>query len=251
MRLCVPIKRVIDYRVHVQLKPDSSGVLTQGVKHAMNPFDEIALEQALRLREQGVATEVVAVTAGDDASTDTLRTALAMGADTATRIVCDESPQPFALASLLAAFAKRIEASCVLMGKQAIDDDCNQTGQLLAGFLGWSQGTFASDLSFSDDCSSVTVTREIDGGLETIACQMPAVITADLRLCEPRLPSLPNIMKAKSKPIETITPDELGVTLQNTLSISNYRKPPARQGGEVIPSFDALMEALKSKGVLS
>lgn len=250
MRLCVPIKRVIDYRVHVQLKPNSSGVLTQGVKHAINPFDEIALEQALRLREQGVASEVLVVAAGDAASDDTLRTALAMGADKAARIACDEVPQPFALAKLLAAYVKRIEASCVMMGKQAIDDDCNQTGQLLAGFLGWSQGTFASELTFSDDRSSVTVTREIDGGLETLLCQMPAVVTADLRLCEPRLPSLPNIMKAKSKPIEKLTLDDLGVTLQNTLSISNYRKPSPRQGGEVLPSFEVLMEALTSKGVL-
>lgn len=251
MRFCVPVKRVIDYRVHVQLKPDATGVLTNGVKHAMNPFDEIALEQALRLREQGIATEVHAVAVGDDASDETLRSALAMGADKAVRIVSNEPLQPFPLAQCFTAFVKRMDASCVLMGKQAIDDDCNQTGQLLAGLLGWSQGTFASEISFSEDCSSASVTREIDGGLETVLCQMPAVITADLRLCEPRLPSLPNIMKAKSKPIERLTFEELEVSIHNTLQVSNYRKPPLRQGGEVLPSFDALIEVLKSKGVLS
>ncbi|HYD66863.1 electron transfer flavoprotein subunit beta/FixA family protein, partial [Azospirillum sp.] len=209
MKILVPVKRVVDYNVKVRVKADGSGVETANVKFSMNPFDEIAVEEAVRLKEAGKATEVVAVSIGPATAQETLRTALAMGADRAILVQTDAETQPLAVAKLLKALVDKEQPQLVVLGKQAIDDDCNQTGQMLAALLGWPQGTFASKVAPGDGV--LTVTREIDGGLETIELKLPAVVTTDLRLNEPRYASLPNIMKAKKKPLDTVTPDALGV----------------------------------------
>ncbi|MGY0788299.1 electron transfer flavoprotein subunit beta/FixA family protein, partial [Azospirillum argentinense] len=209
MKVLVPVKRVVDYNVKIRVKADGSGVETANVKMSMNPFDEIAVEEAVRLKEAGKATEVIVVTVGPTAAQETLRTGLAMGADRGILVQTDAETQPLAVAKVLKALVDKEGPTLVILGKQAIDDDCNQTGQMLAALLGWPQGTFASKVAPGD--GSVTVTREIDGGLETVQLTLPAVVTADLRLNEPRYASLPNIMKAKKKPIETLAPDALGV----------------------------------------
>jgi electron transfer flavoprotein beta subunit len=209
MKILVGVKRVIDYNVKVRVKADGTGVETANVKMSMNPFDEIGVEEAVRLKEKGVATEIVAVSMGPAAAQETLRTALAMGADRGILVQTDAELQPLAVAKLFKAIVEKEQPQLVIVGKQAIDDDCNQTGQMLSAMLGWSQGTFASRLAPAD--GRLEVTREVDGGLETLSIALPAVITTDLRLNEPRYASLPNIMKAKKKPIETLTPEALGV----------------------------------------
>ena len=245
MKILVPVKRVIDYNVKIRVKPDGSGVETANVKMSMNPFDEIAVEESVRLKEAGTATEVIAVSLGVQASQETIRTALAMGADRGIHVVTDQEVQPLAVAKALAAIVAREKPDLVLMGKQAIDDDCNQTGQMLAALLGWSQGTFASKLVVSD--GGVTVTREVDGGLETVRLTLPAVVTVDLRMNEPRYASLPNIMKAKKKPIAALTPADLGVDLAPRLKTLKVEEPPKRKGGVKVASVEALVEKLRNE----
>ncbi|MCB9988857.1 MAG: electron transfer flavoprotein subunit beta/FixA family protein [Rhodospirillales bacterium] len=245
MKILVPVKRVIDAYVTIRVKSDNSGVETQNVKMSMNPFCEIAVEEAVRLKEAGKATEVIAVTAGIDKCQETLRTALAMGADRAIHILTDETLEPLAVAKLLKAIAAQETPDLILMGKQAIDDDNNQTGQMLAGLLGWAQGTFASKIDI--DGGKAVVTREIDGGLETLSMALPAVITVDLRLNEPRYASLPNIMKAKQKPLDTKTPDELGVDIAPRTQILKISEPPKRQAGIKVESVAALVDKLKNE----
>ncbi len=245
MKILVPVKRVIDYNVKIRVKPDGSGVETANVKMSMNPFDEIAVEESVRLKEKGTATEVIATSLGIQACQETIRTALAMGADRGIHVVTDQELQPLAVAKALAAIVAREKPELVLMGKQAIDDDCNQTGQMLAALLGWSQGTFASKLVVSDD--GVIVTREVDGGLETVLLTLPAVVTVDLRMNEPRYASLPNIMKAKKKPIAALTPADLGVDLTPRLKTLKVEEPPKRQGGVKVASVEALVSKLKNE----
>ncbi|MGR0189189.1 electron transfer flavoprotein subunit beta/FixA family protein, partial [Azospirillum aestuarii] len=225
----VPVKRVVDYNVKIRVKADGSGVETANVKMSMNPFDEIAVEEAVRLKEAGKATEVIVVTVGPTAAQETLRTALAMGADRGILVQTDAETQPLAVAKVLKALVDKEGPTLVILGKQAIDDDCNQTGQMLAALLGWPQGTFASKVVPGE--GSVTVTREIDGGLETVQLTLPAVVTADLRLNEPRYASLPNIMKAKKKPIETLAPDALGVDVAPRLTTLKVAEPAKRKAG--------------------
>ena len=244
-RVLVPVKRVIDYNVKVRVKADGSGVETANVKMSMNPFDEIAVEEAVRLKEAGNATEVVAVSIGPAGAQETLRTALAMGADRAILVQTDAELQPLAVAKLLKVLVEKETPRLVLLGKQAIDDDCNQTGQMLAALLGWPQGTFASRLVAGED--RLTVTREIDGGLETIALALPAIVTADLRLNEPRYASLPSIMKAKKKPLDTLTPDALGVDVAPRLTTLNVTEPPRRKGGIKVADVAALVDKLKTE----
>jgi electron transfer flavoprotein beta subunit len=241
----VPVKRVVDYNVKVRVKADGSGVETANVKMSMNPFDEIAVEEAVRLKEAGKATEVVAVSIGPAGAQETLRTALAMGADRAILVQTDAELQPLAVAKLLKVLVDREAPQLVLLGKQAIDDDCNQTGQMLAALLGWPQGTFASKVVASD--SKLAVTREIDGGLETIELTLPAVITTDLRLNEPRYASLPNIMKAKKKPLDTLTPDALGVDVVPRLTTLKVTEPPSRKGGIKVADVADLVDKLKTE----
>ncbi len=245
MKILVPVKRVIDYNVKIRVKPDGSGVETANVKMSMNPFDEIAVEESVRLKEAGKATEVIAASLGVQACQETIRTALAMGADRGIQVVTDQELQPLAVAKALAAIVAREKPELVLMGKQAIDDDCNQTGQMLAALLGWSQGTFVSKLVVSDD--GVTVTREVDGGLETVLLKLPAVVTVDLRMNEPRYASLPNIMKAKKKPIAALTPADLGVDLAPRLKTLKVEEPPKRKGGVKVASVEALVDKLKNE----
>ena len=245
MKLLVPVKRVVDYNVKVRVKADGSGVETAGVKMSMNPFDEIAVEEAVRLKEKGAATEIVAVSIGVQQCQETLRTALAMGADRAILVLTDESPEPLAVAKLLRALVEREQPGLVIMGKQAIDDDMNATGQMLAGLLGWSQGTFASKVELSD--GAVTVTREVDGGLETVALTLPAIVTADLRLNEPRYASLPNIMKARKKPLETVAPGDLGVDVAPRLTTLKVAEPPVRQAGIKVGSVAELVAKLRTE----
>jgi electron transfer flavoprotein beta subunit len=245
MKILVPVKRVIDYNVKIRVKPDGSGVETANVKMSMNPFDEIAVEESVRLKEAGTATEVIAASLGVQASQETIRTALAMGADRGIHVVTDQELQPLAVAKALAAIVAREKPDLILMGKQAIDDDCNQTGQMLAALLGWSQGTFASKLVVSD--GGVTVTREVDGGLETVRLTLPAVVTVDLRMNEPRYASLPNIMKAKKKPIAALTPADLGVDLAPRLKTLKVEEPPKRKGGVKVASVEALVEKLRNE----
>jgi len=245
MKVLVAVKRVVDYNVKVRVKADKSGVETANVKFSMNPFDEIAVEEAVRLKEAGVASEIVAVSVGPQAATETLRTALAMGADRGILVQTDAEVQPLAVAKLLKALAERDQPGLVLLGKQAIDDDSNQTGQMLAALLGWPQGTFASKVSLAD--GTATVTREVDGGLETVALDLPAVVTADLRLNEPRYASLPNIMKAKKKPIETLTPEQLGVDVAPRLITLSVEEPAKRQAGIKVPDVAALVEKLTAE----
>ncbi|CAO3451100.1 Electron transfer flavoprotein, beta subunit [Azospirillum argentinense] len=245
MKVLVPVKRVVDYNVKIRVKADGSGVETANVKMSMNPFDEIAVEEAVRLKEAGKATEVIVVTVGPTAAQETLRTGLAMGADRGILVQTDAETQPLAVAKVLKALVDKEGPTLVILGKQAIDDDCNQTGQMLAALLGWPQGTFASKVVPGD--GSVTVTREIDGGLETVQLTLPAVVTADLRLNEPRYASLPNIMKAKKKPIETLAPDALGVDVAPRLTTLKVAEPAKRKAGVKVADVAALVDKLKNE----
>jgi len=242
MKVLVAVKRVVDFNVKIRVKPDGSGVDLANVKMSMNPFDEIAVEEAVRLKEQGHATEVVAVTMGDAKCQDVLRTAMAMGADRAIHVVTDVSLEPLAVAKLLAKIVARDKPDLVVLGKQAIDDDCNQTGQMLAALLDWPQGTFASKLELKDGTAEVT--REVDGGLETVALTLPAVVTTDLRLNTPRYATLPNIMKAKKKPIEELKPEDLGVDVAPRISILKVAEPPKRAAGIKVGSVSELVKKL-------
>ena len=245
MKLLVAVKRVIDYNVKVRVKVDETGVETSNVKMSMNPFDEIAVEEAIRLLENGTASEVVAVSMGVQQCQETIRTALAMGADRGIHVKTDEELQPLAVAKLLSKIVEHEKPDAVILGKQAIDDDSNQTGQMLAGLLGWSQGTFASEIVLVD--SKINVTREIDGGLQTIAINLPAVITTDLRLNEPRYASLPNIMKAKKKEIVEMTPEGLGVDITPRLTTLKVTEPPKREEGIKVETVSELVEKLKNE----
>ena len=245
MEVLVPVKRVVDYNVKVRVKPDGSGVETANVKMSMNPFDEIAVEEAIRLKEAGVATEIVAVSIGTAQSQETLRTALAIGADRAILVETGVEVQPLAVAKLLKAVVAKEQPGLVIMGKQAIDDDSNQTGQMLAALLNWSQATFASKLKVSGTAAEVT--REVDGGLETISIKLPAVVTTDLRLNEPRYVTLPNIMKAKKKPLETLTPEALGVDVAPRLRMLKVQEPPKRSAGTMVKSVQELVENLRNE----
>jgi electron transfer flavoprotein beta subunit len=248
MKLLVAVKRVIDYNVKPRVKMDGSGVDLANVKMSMNPFDEIAVEEAIRIKEKGVATEIVAVSVGPQKAQETLRTALAMGADRAILIQTDEEVEPLAVAKILAKIAGQEQPGMIILGKQAIDDDCNQTGQMLAALLGWPQGTFASKVEPGD--GQVNVTREVDGGLETVQLKLPAVVTTDLRLNEPRYASLPNIMKAKSKPLSTRTVDELGVDTARRIETIKVTEPSKRQAGVKVASVDELIDKLRETGVV-
>jgi electron transfer flavoprotein beta subunit len=250
MKILVPVKRVIDANVKVRVKSDGSGVDLANVKMSMNPFDEIAVEEAVRIKERGEAAEVVAVSIGSAKAQDTLRTALAMGADRAILVKTEQAVvEPLAVAKLLKRVVENEKPELVIMGKQAIDDDCNQTGQMLAGLLGWPQGTFASKVELNG--AKVKVVREVDGGLETVQLAKPAVITTDLRLNEPRYASLPNIMKAKKKPIDETTPETLGVDIAPRLKILAVAEPKAREAGIKVDSVAMLVDKLKNEaGVL-
>ncbi len=245
MKILVAVKRVIDFNVKVRVKADRSGVETANVKMSMNPFDEIAVEEAVRLKEKGVAAEVIAVSMGPQSCQETIRTALALGADRGIHVNTDIELQPLAVAKLLASIIKREQPSLAILGKQAIDDDCNQTGQMLAGLLGWAQGTFISKLAIEG--AEAEITREVDGGLEVLRLNLPAVLTTDLRLNEPRYATLPNIMKAKKKPIETLSPADLGVDASPRLSTLKVDEPPKRQGGKMVQSTAELVEKLRSE----
>jgi electron transfer flavoprotein beta subunit len=246
MKLLVAVKRVIDYNVKPRVKMDGSGVDLMNVKMSMNPFDEIAIEEAIRLKEKGVATEIVAVSIGPAKAQETLRTALAMGADRAILVQTDEEVEPLAVAKIFAKVAEEEQPGMVILGKQAIDDDNNATGQMLAALLDWPQGTFASKVDVSD---GVTVTREVDGGLETVKLKLPAVVTTDLRLNEPRYASLPNIMKAKSKPFATKSPGDYGVDVARRLETLKVVEPAKRQAGIKVGSVDELVDRLKGLGI--
>jgi electron transfer flavoprotein beta subunit len=245
MKLLVPVKRVVDANVKVRVKADGTGVELANVKMAMNPFDEIAVEEAIRLKEAGIATEIVAVSCGPQACQETLRTALALGADRAILVETDAELQPLAVAKLLKAIAAKENPQLVIMGKQAIDDDNNQTGQMLAALLGWPQATFASKVKIEG--GQAQVTREVDGGLETVSIKLPAVVTTDLRLNEPRYVTLPNIMKAKKKPLETLKPDALGVDVAPRLATLKVEEPPKRKSGVKVPDAKTLVEKLKNE----
>ncbi|MDT3671243.1 MAG: electron transfer flavoprotein subunit beta/FixA family protein [Aromatoleum sp.] len=245
MKILVPVKRVVDASVKVRLKADGSGVDFANLKMSINPFDEIAVEEAVRLKEKGVATEVVAVSCGTTASQETLRTALAMGADRAILVESEAELQPLAVAKLLNALVTREQPDLVILGKQAIDDDCNQTGQMLAALAGRPQATFASRIELADGFASVT--REVDGGLETLKIKLPAVVTSDLRLNEPRYVTLPNIMKAKKKPIETVKPDALGVDIAPRIRTLKIAEPPQRSAGIKVPDVATLIAKLKNE----
>ena len=247
MKLLVAVKRVIDYNVKPRIKSDGSGVDLANVKMSMNPFDEIAVEEAVRLKEAGKADEIIAVSVGPAKAQETLRTALAMGADRAILVETDENVEPLGVAKLLAKIVAEESPDLVVLGKQAIDDDSNATGQMLAALLDWPQGTFASKVSAEGD--GLEVTREVDGGLETVKLSLPAVVTTDLRLNEPRYASLPNIMKAKKKPLETKTPDDYGVDVSRRLTVSHVAEPPKREAGEKVESVDAIVAKLKEMGV--
>ena len=245
MKVLVPVKRVIDYNVKVRVKADNSGVELANVKMAMNPFDEIAVEQALRLKEAGGAEEVVVVSIGPAQNQETIRTALAMGADRGIHIEASHDIEPLSVAKLLKAVVERETPGLVLVGKQAIDDDCNQTGQMLAALLGWAQGTFVSALEVAGDKAKIV--REVDGGLEHLEIKMPAIVSVDLRLNEPRYASLPNIMKAKKKPLDSLTVDELGVDISPRLTIVKVEEPAAREAGIKVADVKELVEKLKNE----
>jgi electron transfer flavoprotein beta subunit len=245
MKVLVPVKRVVDYNVKVRVKSDNSGVEIANVKMSMNPFDEIAVEEAVRLKEAGVVTEIVAVSIGVTACQETLRTALALGADRAYLVETSEETQPLGVAKVLEKLVEKENPKMVIMGKQAIDDDFNQTGQMLAAKLGWAQATFASKVTVNGE--EAQVTREIDGGLETISVKLPAIVTTDLRLNEPRYVTLPNIMKAKKKPIETLTPDVLGVDVAPRIKTVKVVEPPVRSAGQKVASVEALVDKLKNE----
>ncbi|WP_273690331.1 electron transfer flavoprotein subunit beta/FixA family protein [Ketogulonicigenium vulgare] len=251
MKILVPVKRVVDHNVKVRVRPDGTGVELANLKMSINPFDEIAVEEALRLKEAGLAVEVVAVSVGTKASEDVLRKAMGMGADRAILVQLPEgsdAPEPLSVAKLLKSVVLSEGARLVIAGKQAIDDDMNATGQMLAALLGWGQGTFASAVAVDGDVA--TITREVDGGLQTVALPLPAVVTADLRLNEPRFTSLPNMMKAKKKPIEAVDAATLGVDLTPRLSVLETREPAARAAGEIVASVDELVAKLKAAGVI-
>ena len=249
MKILVPVKRVLDYNVKPRVKVDGTGVDLANVKMSMNPFDEIGVEEAIRLKEKGVATEIVAVSVGPAKAQETLRTALAMGADRAILVQTDDAVEPLALAKIFKAIADTEQPGLVILGKQAIDDDNNQTGQMLAALTGWAQGTFASAVNVDGD--SVNVTREVDGGLETVKLKLPAIVTTDLRLNEPRYASLPNIMKAKSKPLDTKTPADYGVDTAPRVKVVKVSEPPVRSAGVKVADVDELVAKLKAMGVHS
>src|SRR5580692_11236712 len=248
MKVIVPVKRVIDYNVKVRVKADQSGVDLANVKMSMNPFDEISVEEAVRLKEKGKATEVIAVSIGPAQASETIRTALAMGADRGILVKTDAEVEPLAVAKILKAIALEEQPGLIITGKQAIDDDSNQTGQMLASLLGWGQGTFAHSLELSN--SAAKIAREIDGGLQTVEVKLPAVRTTDLRLNEPRYASLPNIMKAKRKPIEEKSPADYGVDITPRLKVLKVSEPPKRAGGIKVKSVGELLDKLKEAGVL-
>jgi electron transfer flavoprotein beta subunit len=249
MKILVPVKRVVDYNVKIRIKADGSGVEQSNVKMSMNPFDEIAVEEAVRLKEAGKAEEIVAVTIGPQKAQETIRAALAMGADRGILIETDEAIEPLGVAKILKAVVEAENPEVVITGKQAIDDDSNQTGQMLAALLGWPQGTFASVVEFGD--GKVQVTREIDGGLQTIELKLPAVVTTDLRLNEPRYASLPNIMKAKKKPMDVKTIADFGIDVAPRLKVLETREPPTRESGVIVADVDELLDKLKNEaGVL-
>jgi electron transfer flavoprotein beta subunit len=245
MKVLVAVKRVVDFNVKVRVKADGTGMETSNVKMSMNPFDEIAVEEAIRLKEAGVVTEILAVSCGTTACQETLRTALALGADRAILVETDAELQPLAVAKLLKAIVAKESPELVIMGKQAIDDDCNQTGQMLAALLGWPQATFASKLKPAN--GQAEVTREVDGGLETITVKLPAVVTTDLRLNEPRYVTLPNIMKAKKKPMDIVKPDALGVDVTPRLTTLKVDEPPKRKAGVKVADVKALVDKLKNE----
>jgi electron transfer flavoprotein beta subunit len=248
MKILVPVKRAIDKDVKIRVKADGSGVELGNVKMSMNPFDEIAVEEAIRLKEAGKATEIVAVSIGPQQAAETIRTALAMGADRGILVKTDGVVEPLAVAKILKAIADAEKPGLMILGKQAIDDDCNQTGQMLAALLGWPQGTFASKLALDGD--SISVTREVDGGLQTVKLKMPAIVTTDLRLNEPRYASLPNIMKAKKKPIDDKTPADYGVDVKPRLEVIKTAEPPVRKAGVKVKSVAELVEKLKDVGAI-
>lgn len=245
MRILVPVKRVVDYNVKIRVKPDETGVDLNNVKMSMNPFDEIAVEEAIRLKEKGIATEVVAVTIGIKACEETLRTALALGADRAIHVVTDARIEPLAAAKLLQAIVQQESPQLVIAGKQAIDDDANQTGQMLAALLGWPQATFASKLTIEN--GEAMVVREVDGGLMTVAVKLPAIVTTDLRLNEPRYAKLPDIMKARSKPLAATTPEALGVDVTARLSVLKVQEPAKRKGGGKVKDVAELVDKLRNE----
>jgi len=245
MKIIVPVKRVVDYNVKVRVKSDGSGIETAGVKMSMNPFDEIAVEEAVRLKEKGVATEIIAVSMGVPQCAETIRTALAMGADRGILVESDADLQPLAVAKLLKAIVDQEQPQLVILGKQAIDDDMSATGQMLAALLGWAQGTFASKISIEGE--TATVTREVDGGLETVDLKLPAIVTTDLRLNEPRYASLPNIMKARKKPIANMKPADLGVDVTPRLTVIKVSEPPKRKAGQKVGSVAELVSKLRTE----
>jgi electron transfer flavoprotein beta subunit len=248
MKILVPVKRVVDFNVKVRVKSDGSGVELANVKMSMNPFDEIAVEEAIRQKEAGKATEIVTVSIGPAQASETIRTALAMGADRGILVKAEGTVEPLAVAKILKAVVEAEQPGLVIMGKQAIDDDSNQTGQMLAALLGWSQGTFASKLAIEGD--SISVTREVDGGLQTLKLKAPAIVTTDLRLNEPRYASLPNIMKAKKKPIDEKTPEAFGVDIKPRLEVVKTTEPPGRKSGVKVGSVAELVAKLKDVGAI-
>ncbi|MBC6428712.1 MAG: electron transfer flavoprotein subunit beta/FixA family protein [Cellvibrionales bacterium] len=245
MQILVPVKRVVDYNVKVRVKPDGSGVELDNVKMAINPFCEIAVEEALRIKEKGHATEVVVASIGPAHCQEQLRSALALGADRAILVQTDSTPEPLTVAKLLKALIDREQPGLCILGKQAIDGDNNQTGQMLAALTGWPQATFASEVTLNDDQAQVT--REVDGGMQTLSLKLPAIITTDLRLNEPRYAALPNIMKAKRKPLATLTPEELGIPIEHRLTTLKVDPPPQRSAGIMVESVDALLDKLKNE----
>lgn len=248
MKIMVPVKRVVDYNVKVRVKSDNSGVELANIKMSMNPFDEIAVEEALRLKEAGSAEEIIVVSVGPKAATETIRTGLAMGADRGILVEHDGDAEPLAVAKILKGIIADENPDMVLLGKQAIDGDNNQTGQMLAQLMGWPQGTFASEVALED--GGVNVTREVDGGLETVKLSLPAIVTTDLRLNEPRYASLPNIMKAKRKPIDEKTPADYGVDMAPRLTTLSVEEPPKREAGIIVETVEELVANLKEKGVI-
>jgi len=249
MKILVPVKRVVDFNVKIRVKPDGSGVELANIKMSMNPFDEIAVEEAIRLKEAGKATEIVAVSIGPAQASETIRTALAMGADRGILVKAEGAVEPLAVAKILKAIVEAEQPGLVILGKQAIDDDSNQTGQMLAALLGWAQGTFASKIAIDGD--SIAVTREVDGGLQTVKLKSPAIVTTDLRLNEPRYASLPNIMKAKKKPIDEKAPADYGVDVTPRLQVLKTGEPPGRKSGVKVGSVAELVSKLKDEaGVL-
>jgi len=248
MKILVPVKRVVDYNVKIRVKGDGSGVELANVKMSMNPFDEIAVEEALRLKEAGKATEVIVVSVGPAQAAETIRTGLAMGADRGILVKTDAATEPLAVAKLLKKVVEQETPELVILGKQAIDDDCNQTGQMLAALLGWPQGTFASKVVI--EAGSADVTREVDGGLQTVALKLPAIVTTDLRLNEPRYASLPNIMKAKKKPLDETTPETLGVDVAPRLKVLKTAEPAGRSAGVKVANAAELVSKLKTAGVI-